>query len=75
MVNAYCLISTAPGKTMEVLRKVKTIDAVKLADSVAGDYDIVTRIEIDSLAELSKTVFGDIRTIPYVTNTKTLIVF
>ena len=75
MVNAYCLVSTAPGKTMDVLRKVKTIDAVKLADSVAGDYDIVTRIEVDSLAELSRTIFGDIRTIPCVTDTKTLIVF
>lgn len=41
----------------------------------AGEYDIVTRIEVDSLRNLSVTVFGDIRNIPGVTATKTLIVF
>lgn len=75
MVNAYCLISTAPGKTMEILQKVKEIDAVKLADSVAGEFDIVTRIELDSLDKLSKIVFGEIRVMPGVISTMTLIVF
>ena len=75
MVNAYCMISAAPGKTMEVLQKVKAIDEVKLADSVAGEYDIVTRIEVDSLEKLSKIVFGVIRVMPGVMATMTLIVF
>lgn len=75
MVNAYCLISAAPGKTMEVLQKVKAIDEVKLADSVAGEYDIVTRVEAGSLERLSKIVFGEIRVIPGVIATMTLIVF
>ena len=75
MVNAYCLISAAPGKTMEVLQKVKAIDEVKLADSVAGEYDIVTRVEADSLERLSKIVFGEIRVMPGVMATMTLIVF
>ncbi len=75
MVKAYCLISAAPGKTMEVLQKVKAIDEVKLADSVAGEYDIVTRVEADSLERLSKIVFGEIRVMPGVMTTMTLIVF
>jgi len=75
MVTAYCLISTAPGKTMEILQKVKEIDAVKLADSVAGEFDIVTRIEVGSLKELSRIVFGEIRVIPGIMATMTLIVF
>ncbi len=75
MVNAYCLISTAPGKTMEILQKVKAIDAIKLADSVAGEFDIVTQIEVGSLKELSRIVFGEIRVMPGVMSTMTLIVF
>jgi DNA-binding Lrp family transcriptional regulator len=74
MVNAYSLISTEPGKTAEVFRKVKAIDGVKRAECVAGPYDIIARIEVDSLEKLTKAVFGDIRSIPGVTNTTTLIV-
>jgi len=74
MVNAYSLISAEPGKTGEVFRKVKAIGGVKKAEAVAGPYDIVARIEVDSLEKLTKAVFVEIRGIPGVTNTTTLIV-
>ncbi len=74
MVKAYSLISAEPGKTAEVFERVKQIEGVKLAEAVAGPYDIVARIEVDSLEKLTKTVFGEIRGIPGVTNTTTLIV-
>jgi DNA-binding Lrp family transcriptional regulator len=74
MVKAYSLISAEPGKTSEVFSKIKQIEDVKSAEAVAGPYDIVARIEVDSLEKLTKTIFGDIRSIPGVTNTTTLIV-
>lgn len=74
MVNAYSLISAEPGKTGEVFKAVKKIEGVKSAEAVAGPYDIVARIEVDSLEKLTKSIFGDIRSIPGVTNTTTLIV-
>ncbi len=74
MVNAYSLISAEPGKTADVFRKLKAIEGVKKAEAVAGPYDIVARIEVDSLEKLTKAIFGDIRSIPGVTNTTTLIV-
>ena len=74
MVNAYSLISAEPGKTAEVFKKVKLIDGVSKAEAVAGPYDIVARIEVDSLEKLTKAVFGDVRGIAGVTNTTTLIV-
>ena len=74
MVNAYSLISAEPGKTAEVFKKVKLIDGVCKAEAVAGPYDIVARIEVDSLEKLTKAVFGDVRGIAGVTNTTTLIV-
>jgi len=74
MVNAYSLISAEPGKTAEVFRKVKAIEGVRMAEAVAGPYDIIARIEVDSLEKLTKAVFGDIRGVSGVTNTTTLIV-
>ena len=74
MVNAYSLISAEPGKTREVFRAVKEVEGVKSAEAVAGPYDIVARIEVESLEKLTKSIFGDIRSIPGVTNTTTLIV-
>ena len=74
MVSGYSLISTEPGKTTEVFQKIKRVEGVKSAEAVAGPYDIVARIEVDSLEKLTKTVFGDIRGIRGVTNTTTLIV-
>jgi len=74
MVNAYSLISAEPGKTAEVLRKIKAVEGIKKAETVAGPYDIVAQIEIDSLEKLTKIIFGDIRSTPGVTNTTTLIV-
>ncbi|MGQ9788909.1 MAG: Lrp/AsnC family transcriptional regulator [Candidatus Hadarchaeaceae archaeon] len=74
MVSAYSLISAEPGKTAEVFKKVKLIEGVKKAEAVAGPYDIVAKIEVDSLEKLTRAIFGDIRGISGVTNTTTLIV-
>lgn len=74
MVKAYSLVSAEPGKTSEVFSKIKAVPGVKSTEAVAGPYDIIARIEVDSLEKLTKTVFGDIRGIPGVTNTTTLIV-
>ena len=74
MVSAYGLISTELGKTAEVLQRVKSIEGVKKAECVAGSYDIVARVEVDSIEKLTKAVFGDIRSIAGVANTVTLVV-
>ncbi len=74
MVNAYSLISAEPGKTSEIFRKIKSIEGIKKAETVAGPYDIVAQIEVDSLEKLTKIIFGDIRATAGVTNTTTLIV-
>ena len=74
MVKAYSLISAEPGRTAEVFREIKRIEGVKIVEAVAWPYDIVARIEVESLEKLTKTVFGDIRGVRGVTNTTTLIV-
>lgn len=74
MVNAYSLISTEPGMTSEIFKEARDLEGVKSVEAVAGPYDIVARIEVDSLEKLTGTVFGSIRGIGGVTSTTTLIV-
>lgn len=74
MVKAYSLISTEPGATSEISKKVTDIEGVESIEAVAGPYDIVAMIEVDSLEKLTGAVFGKIRGVDGVTSTTTLIV-
>ncbi len=74
MVSAYILVSTEPGKTSEVYATMQKGEGIKSVEGVAGPYDIIARIEVDSLEKLTESIFGSIRGIPGVTNTTTLIV-
>ncbi|KXB06073.1 hypothetical protein AKJ53_01405 [candidate division MSBL1 archaeon SCGC-AAA382F02] len=74
MVNAYSLISTEPGTTPELFDKIKELEGVESVEAVAGPYDIVARIKVESLEKLTGTVFGKIRGVDGVTSTTTLIV-
>ncbi|KXB08389.1 hypothetical protein AKJ58_00085 [candidate division MSBL1 archaeon SCGC-AAA385D11] len=74
MVNAYSLVSTEPGETSKVYEKIGKLKGVKSVEAVAGPYDLIARIEVDSLEELTRTLFANIRGISGVMNTTTLIV-
>lgn len=74
MVSAYSLISAEPGMTSKIFERVEKLEGVKSVEAVAGPYDIVARIEVNSLEKLTGTVFGKIRGVEGVTSTTTLIV-
>lgn len=74
MVSAYSLISSEPNMTSKIVEEVRGMEGVKSVEAVAGPYDVVVRIEVNSLEKLTGTVFGEIRGIEGVTNTTTLIV-
>lgn len=64
------LIETEPARTDEVTRRIKNI-ANKVFE-VSGEYDIAALIQTHSIEELNNKV-DEIRKIPWVLNTKTLI--
>lgn len=74
MVSAYSLISAEPGMTSKIFERVEELEGVTSVEAVAGPYDIVARIEVNSLEKLTGTVFGKIRGVEGVTSTTTLIV-
>lgn len=73
MVDAIVLAKVAAGKDKEVLEKVKIVNGVEHACATYGIYDLVIRVYFQSIEALDKFVFHDLRSIPSVRDTVTLI--
>jgi DNA-binding Lrp family transcriptional regulator len=72
MAIGYVLINVSPGKELEVYQIASNIDAVKDATLLFGDYDIILKLESESLGDIAGVVVEKIRQIEGVTETKTL---
>ena len=74
MATAFVLINAEIGAENEVLRDLKTIPEVKEAHMVYGVYDIIARVETESMQELKDTISWKIRRLDKVRSTLTMIV-
>ena len=70
---AYVLINTEIGSIPEVLKAIRKIENVVEAQSVYGVYDIVAKIEADSMGALKDIVTWKIRRLNNVRSTLTMI--
>ena len=73
MVRAYVMAKVDPGKDKEVLAKTKNVNGVEEVSATYGIYDLVVRVHFQSVEALDKFVFHDLRAIPSVRETATLI--
>lgn len=73
MVYAYVMAKVDAGKDKEVLQKIRTVTGVEHASTTYGIYDLVIRVHYQSVEALDKFVFHELRTIPFVRETVTLI--
>lgn len=71
MVEAYILIQTEVGKAHSVATSVAQINGVVAAEDVTGPYDVIARINADSVDELGKLVIARIQEVPGITRTLT----
>ncbi len=71
---AYVLINTEIGCIPEVLTAIQKIKNVTEAHSVYGVYDIVAKIEAESMGKLKDVVTWKIRRLNNVRSTLTMIV-
>ena len=72
MSAGYVLVNVEPGSESEVHKIVRKLDCVTDANMLFGDYDLIVKIEADSMGEIARHVVELIRAIPGVANTKTL---
>ena len=54
MISAYILINLTPGDTDEIIKKMRDIENVVKISVVAGDYDVVVRVQVENLEDLLK---------------------
>jgi len=73
MATAYVLLTTGLGAETEVMKDMKMIVEIKEAHLVYGVYDIIARIEADTMEDLKNIISWKVRRINRVRSTLTMI--
>jgi len=73
MVTAFVLINAETGAEEEIIAALKKMSGVVEVFFVYGVYDIVTRIESDTMKELKEVTIKNIRKMDKVRSTLTMI--
>ena len=71
VVQAYILIQTDVGKAAEVASAIAQVKGVTLAEDVTGPYDVIARVEANTVDELGKLVIAKIQDVSGITRTLT----
>ncbi len=74
MPSAFVLINVETGAEKEVTGKLTSTKNVKDVYFVFGVYDIVVKVEADTLQELKQTITWQIRRLDKVRSTQTMMV-
>lgn len=75
MIKAYVLVVTNPGETRNVVTAINKIAGVVELHEVMGPYDIVVEIEVEQLSEVPGILSDQIRTVPGIESTTSLVTF
>lgn len=72
-MTAFILMVTAAGKEREVMEKLLTYPEVKEAYVVYGEYDLIVKVETETLKDLDHFITERIRKMPEIQMTSTMI--
>jgi DNA-binding Lrp family transcriptional regulator len=73
MMNSYTLIRVLPIKDKQVYDNIKSFSEVKEMIRTYGEYDLVIRVESESMESLDNFIFNKLREIDGITATTTLL--
>jgi DNA-binding Lrp family transcriptional regulator len=74
-IKAYVLVVTDPGATKKVFEALKLIKGAVEIHEVMGPYDIIVEVETESLSEVPAILGSQIRSIPGIQSTTSLVTF
>jgi DNA-binding Lrp family transcriptional regulator len=74
MPTAFVLINAELGKEKGILKELRSISSVKEAHFVYGVYDIIAKVEAESMEKLKEIVTFKIRRLTDVRSTLTMTV-
>lgn len=72
-VTAFILASTNAGKEKDAHEGLSQIAGVTEVWSTYGDFDILARAELEDLDELNALLLNEVRKIPHINTTTTII--
>ena len=61
MAVGYVLVNVSPGQEYQAFQTIKELENVSDATLLFGDYDIIIKLEAESLGIIAKTVVDTIR--------------
>ncbi len=73
-ISAFVMIDVAGDHTKSAYKTITRIPRVKNVDAVTGPYDLVVRIEAETLEDLNELVLSRIRAVDGVIKTSTAII-
>ena len=73
MVTSYTLARVEPTKDNIVYHKINGLSEVKEVITTYGEYDMIIKVEVESLDALDNFVFSKLRAIEGIESTTTLI--
>lgn len=73
MVIAYALVKATTGEADRLRRTIEDCEGVTRAHIIAGDVDLIARVDVDSTAKVKEVVAGCIQGIDGVDDTNTYI--
>ena len=74
ITKAYIMIETAAGKSRDVLKALRSVQAVETVEAVTGPYDIIAVVIAPDLNVIGDLIPSRIHTINGVTRTLTCFV-
>ena len=72
--TAFVLLNTELGNETEVMKELKMVDGVKDTYLIYGVYDIIARIDAETMEDLKNIISWKVRRIHRVRSTITMIV-
>ena len=74
MERIYILAKVDASSLEGILDGLKSFDGIMAVDAVTGPYDLLISVEGESVARMLSTVVKEIRNIPGIMSTETLVV-
>jgi DNA-binding Lrp family transcriptional regulator len=71
MVRAYVLISTSPGRAMDVVSRMAGQGGIVQSDAITGEYDVIAQVEAEDVAGVGQLIVEKIQRIDGVFKTVT----
>ena len=74
MSNAFVLLNTEFGSEENIIRDLRNLEEVKEVIRVYGVYDIIAKVESDTMDKVKETITWKLRKLTGVKSTLTMIV-